>query len=61
VGILGRVATLEKAPPLRASRWLVLCVGGFVLVLAVSGVLAVKHFGLVWPYPQILPGAAAVV
>ncbi len=34
-----------------------LVAGGGVLVLAVWGVLAVKHFGLVWPYPTILPGA----
>lgn len=28
-----------------------------VVLLAAGGVLAVKHLGLAWPYPQMLPGS----
>jgi hypothetical protein len=42
---------------LSTSQRLMLGVAGAAIALAVWGVLAVKHFGLVWPYPQILPGA----
>jgi hypothetical protein len=31
-----------------------LCIGGVVFVLAAWGVVAVRHFGLVWPYPTTL-------
>ena len=47
---------LEKAPPLRASQWVMLCICGVIVPLAAWGALAVRHLGLVWPYPTILPG-----
>lgn len=34
-------------------------IGGVALIVALWGVVAVKHFRLVWPYPQVLPGTVS--
>jgi hypothetical protein len=33
--------------------------GCAALILVAWGVVAVKHFRLVWPYPRVLPGAVS--
>jgi len=50
------MTTGDGAPPLTVFQRLGLAGACALLILAAWGVVAVKHFGLVWPYPTILPG-----